>query len=93
MPYVISFQSTSSKAGKKLVTQMYLRNLRSNKPTYATVMNLLVNEETTDDNTYGVMDVSVDREITKEERAACEMWLKSIMSGTAKVKEDEEVPF
>lgn len=88
MPYVISFQSTSSKAGRKLVTQMAMRNARAGKPVYATAMELRVHEETTDDNTYGVMDVGVVREITDEEGSACEMWLKSIVSGAAKVKDD-----
>jgi hypothetical protein len=91
MPYVISFQSTSSGAGKKLVTQMYMRNLRAGKPVYAAVSSLTVTEQTTDDNTYGVMDVSVARESTKEELEACAGWARTIASGAARTETEHDV--
>jgi len=92
MPYIISFQSTSSKAGKKLATQMYMRNLRGGKPVYAAALNLSVNEETTDDNSYGVMDVSVSREVSKKEIAACENWVGVVTKNNTPAQE-EVVPF
>lgn len=100
MPYVISFRRTSSRAGKKLMTQMYVRNRQAKKVPAAKVMNLVGRKEKNDKGTFVVLDVKVSRESTSEEVASAFEFFKLIQEGKGKVdnsdlevqKTNKEVP-
>lgn len=105
MPYVISFKSTSIKEGKKLYTQMYVRNIRSGLPPAAFMFTLSGVKVKNDKGSYMISTVSLGRQTTTEELTECLSWLKLVRKGAVKVDtsdaegtasasaSDEEIPF
>ena len=85
MPYVLSFRSSSARAGQKLSTTMYVRNIKAGKVPASMAMMLGGVKKTNDKGTFIVMDVSESRESTEAEVAECFNWLKTIKAGAAKV--------
>jgi hypothetical protein len=71
MPYTISFRRTSMRAGKKLFTQMYIRNKQAGKVPPASVMELSAKREKNDQGTYMVLDIAPVRASSNEEIHAC----------------------
>lgn len=94
-PYVISFRRTSLRAGQKLTTQMYMKNLNAGLTPASMVCKLLSKKETSDINgkkvTYAIADVApVERTDPKLIENAFH-WLKMVKQGQAKVHEEAMV--
>lgn len=88
LPYVISFKSTSSKAGRELMTQMYVKNRAAGKAPPAKVMALNVTKESKDGSSYAVLKTSVAGDTPMEIMLAARDWFKTINAGG--VKEHDE---
>lgn len=88
LPYVITFRRTSLKAGKKLATQMYIKNRDANKPPPAVMCEISSNRESNDDGTYSVMDVKFTKQTPSEYVEHCKKWIQTIIAGEAKVDEE-----
>ena len=84
MPYVVTFRSTSSKAGRKLATMMYMKNRSMNLPPAATVVDLFGKREKNDKGTYIVMDVKESRRSSNEELEEAFNWFKVVQKGAAR---------
>jgi hypothetical protein len=85
MPYTISFRRTSMRAGKKLFTQMYIRNKQAGKVPPASVMELSAKREKNDQGTYMVLDIAPVRASSNEEIHACFELYKTIQGGSVRV--------
>lgn len=92
LPVVISFKSTSLKAGKKITTQMYAINMAAKKVApCATVMELRGKKEQNEKGTFVVLEVASKKDSTPEQIAECAKWIKLIKQGAAKVDNSDEV--
>lgn len=87
-PYCISFKRTSSKAGRKLLTQMYVKNAMSNLPPAGHVINLLGRVEQNDKGTFIVLDTSTGERASAEEVKACLSWYTTMRQKPEAVKVD-----
>lgn len=88
IPYILALSKTSLKAGKKLATQMYVKNINAGKIPPAVVCALSVGKETQDKKTWATFDVEPKHETPKEYVAEAFKWLKLIKSGKTKVDSD-----
>ena len=88
-PYVLSFKRTSIKAGKKLATQMFVRNPAAGKVPPATVMMVSGKDTSNDDGSFVVVDCVPSRPSTGEEVEAAFKWYKIIRKDGVKVDETE----
>lgn len=92
-PYVISFRSTSARAGAKLTTTMYVKNLKANLTPASTVMELVAEKKTNDKGTFIVLDVREKRRASDAEVKEAFSWNQIAQSGRAKVDHsDLETP-
>lgn len=89
MPYILSFRRTSLKGGKKLMTQMYMKNRAAGKSPASTACVLSVVDTSNDDGSYIVQDVRPSRPATEEEQTQALKWFKLIRAGETKVDESE----
>jgi len=89
IPYILSFKSTSFKEGKKLYTQMYLRNRKSNLPPPAYTFKLSGVKEKNDKGSYIVLSLELGRASTQAEVAECLTWFKTIQKGGVKVDDSD----
>ena len=89
LPYVMSFRRTSAKAGKKLMTQMYVVNRDAGKIPPAKAMLLKGLKKSNDDGTYVVMDVEESRDSTNEEMTVAFEMLKNIQASDMKVDDSD----
>ncbi len=87
LPYTITVRRTSLNAGKKLSTQMYIKNLQAKKTPASTVLKITAKKETNDQGTYAVLDVMPLRASTDAQVAQAFEWLKLLKTGKAKVDE------
>ena len=78
MPYLVSMRSTSVRAGKKLATQMYMKNRRAGKLPCSVVFKLQSVEQNKDTKKYYVMDVNVSRMATDKEVNDCVQWYNTV---------------
>ena len=84
-PVVVSFKSTSLRAGKQLATQLF-KMLALRKPVYSKSVMLTVTKEKKDTNYYAVFGIAEGSVVDETTRAKAEEWLANI--GTMKVQED-----
>lgn len=91
IPYILQFRRTSVKGGKKLFTQMFIRNRQVGKVPPAYVMNLTGQMTTNDLGTFVTIDVAVNRESTKKEIAAAFEIKKAISAGTTNKVDDSDI--
>ena len=89
VPYVLSFKSTSFREGKKIFTQMYLRNKKAGLPPPAYTFKLAGSKQKNDKGTFIVPSVELGRKATAEEISECLSWFKTIQQGTVKVDESD----
>jgi hypothetical protein len=89
MPYVLSFKSTSLRAGKVLSTQMYIRNRAAGLNPAAITMELGGKKEKNDNGTFVVMEVKPAGATSAELQSDALMWLKTIKAGKHKVAADK----
>jgi hypothetical protein len=90
LPYVLSFKSSSLKAGKKLATIMYVKNRMMSLPPAATVVELGGKKEKKETNTFAVADVKEKRKATNEELSVAFGWFKTVKKGGVKVDAKDE---
>jgi len=85
MPYIVSFNRTSSRNGKKLFTQMFITNRQAGKVPPAKVISLFGKREKNDQGTFIVKDVKTSRDSTVKEVNACFDLYKMVQAGKTKV--------
>jgi hypothetical protein len=90
MPYVLSFKSTSLKEGKKLFSQMYVRNFKAGLPPAATLVKMGGTMQSNKKGTFVVPQVEFTRAATGEELKECLSWLKLVRKGAVKIDNTDE---
>lgn len=88
IPHILSFRRSSIKAGKKLATQMYIKNKDANKPPPAVMANIIATKDSNDKGTFGVMDVNFTKPTPDAYVKECLRWVKLILAGQAKIHEE-----
>lgn len=91
LPYVISFKSTSSKAGRELMTQMYIKNKAAGKAPPAKLMHLSVDKQSKDGSSYAVLKTSVAGDTTNDLMLAARDWFKIIVAGGVKEHDEDMI--
>lgn len=87
IPYIFSFKSTSMKEGKKLFSQMYMRNTRSGLPPAAYHVKIGGTREKNDQGAFIVPSFELAGQSTPEELAECLNWIRMIKGGRVKIDE------
>jgi len=87
MPFIVSFAKTSLRAGKKMLTQMYMKNQASGLDPSGAKMWIASKQEQGDQGAYYVMDVGFSGLSKNDEVLTALKWYKSITSGQVKVSE------
>lgn len=93
LPYMVSFSSTSAKAGKELATLMYTQNAINKLPPPAKTIGLGGKIDKNDDGTYAVKGVTIVRDSDPQEIALAFNWYNTIKQGGAQVDTSDGVPF
>jgi hypothetical protein len=78
LPYTIDFASTSSKAGKELATEMFVKNAMMKLPPAASKIAVGVKIDKNDDATYAVKTIKVVGKSTNEEIKQAFDWYKTV---------------
>lgn len=91
IPYVITARRSSIKAGKKLATQMFVKNAAAGKTPAAIAIQVLSEKETNDAGTFAIMDVKPSRPAKSEWIVEAFKWLGLVQQGRAKVDEESYV--
>ena len=90
VPYVLSFKSTSYREGKKLFTQMYMRNRKANLPPPGYTIVLSGVKQKNDKGTFVVPSLELGPLTPASHIAECLNWYKLIKKGSVKVDASEE---
>lgn len=90
VPYIFSFKSTSFKEGKKVFTQMYMRNRRAQLPPPGYLFKIGGVKQKNDKGSFVVPTVELGRKATPEEISACLNWFKLVKKGAIKVDTSDE---
>jgi hypothetical protein len=92
IPYIISFRRTSMTAGKKMTTQMYMKNINAGKTPASMVMHIFAKKESNQIDgqnvTYAIADVKPVEQTPDRMIAEAFRWLQIVKDGNAKVHED-----
>lgn len=89
-PYVLSFRITSSRAGKTLLTQMYVKNAHAGKAPYANVCELSLTEGANDHGEYFIQHVKPKRSATEAELKEALKWYATASQGQV-AKDDSDL--
>ena len=89
IPYIFSFKSTSIKEGKKLFTQMYMRNTRAGLPPAAFKIQVSGTREKNQKGVFIVPKYSLGEKATDAELSECLTWIGTIKQGKVKVDESD----
>lgn len=89
VPYILSFKSTSYKEGKKLLSQMYMRNRKVNLPPPGYNIILRGEKKSNDDGTWIVPEYDLGPKSTPEQMQEALNWFKVIRKGGVKVDESD----
>lgn len=91
IPYSFTFKNSSSGAGKKLNTIMYVRNKLANRAPWAALVDLFSVIKTKEGNTFATMDLKQvsERGANDAEIQAAEFWYSKFVAGAVTVTEDE----
>jgi len=85
IPYILSLSKTSLQAGKKLATQMYVKNINAGKLPASVMCEITVDRQSQEKKTWAVFDVSPTKETPVEWTLEAFKWLKTIKAGKTKV--------
>lgn len=88
LPNILSFSKSSIKAGQKLATQMYIKNVQSGKNPASMICTVKAEKKTNDNGTFAVADVIPKSATPNEYVAEAFGWLTKIKSG--KTRADKE---
>lgn len=89
IPYILSFKSTSFKEGKKLYSQMYMRNRRANLPPPGYLIVLGGRKDKNDDGTWVVPEYELGPKASAEQIQEALNWFKLIQKGNVKVDDSD----
>lgn len=89
IPHVLSFRRTSLRAGQKLATTMFMKNIKAGKTPASMVMEISGTKTSNDKGTFIVLDVKEKRASTEAEVAEAFNWVKAIRTGTTKVDDSD----
>ena len=89
VPYIFSFKSTSYREGKKVFTQMYLRNQRASLPPPGYLFKVSGVKQKNDKGTFIVPTVELSRKATAAEVNECFNWYKLVKKGATKVDDSD----
>jgi hypothetical protein len=89
IPYILSFKSTSYREGKKVYTQMYMRNRRASLPPPGFLFKIAGVKQKNDKGTFIVPTVELSRRATEQEITSCLAWYKLVKKGTVKVDDSD----
>jgi hypothetical protein len=89
LPYIISFKGMSSKAGKILATQMYVRNAAAGLIPPAKIMELAGTKDKNDKGTFITLNSKAIGDSSEEQIASAFQWYKTVNSGATKTHEEE----
>ncbi len=78
LPYTIDFSSTSSKAGKELATEMFVKNTMLKLPPPASTINIGSVIVTNDAGTFGVKTIKVTGKTKQEDIKRAFDWYKTV---------------
>lgn len=92
IPYLISFRSTSVRAGSKLNSIMYVKNKAAGRAPWASLIELSVSKTKNDKGVFAVLDVRQvqSRGSNEKELEACAYWYEQISSGKTVDQEIDE---
>lgn len=85
LPCIVSFQSSSAKAGKELATIMFAENKLNNLPPSAYHVNIDSKMVSNDDGTYAVKTIVKGKQSTREEVAKTLEWFKTFKTEAPKI--------
>lgn len=88
IPYILSFRRTSLQAGKKLATQMYVKNRAAGKSPAAVVMEITAGKQTQDKKTWAVSDVKIGKAAELAHQAEALKWFQLVSAKQVKVDEE-----
>lgn len=88
MPVILSFKSTSHKAGKRLFNMMYVMNKALGKIPAADWVNFTSEQESKNGNSYGVITFKKGEKSSAEDITECKKWLGVIQNSVVRVSED-----
>lgn len=89
VPYIFSFKSTSYREGKKLFTQMYMRNRKAKLPPPAFLFKIGGVKQKNDKGVFIVPTIELSRRSTDAEVAECFNWYQLIKKGAVKVDDSD----
>lgn len=89
LPYIFSFKSTSFVEGKKVYSQMYMRNVSQKLPPPAYVFKIGGKKEKNDKGTFIIPTVELGRKSTAAEIAEAFKWYKLVAKGAVKVDDSD----
>jgi hypothetical protein len=87
IPYILSFSRTSMTAGRKLTTQMYVKNINSGKNPASMMMHVSAMKQTQDNKTWAILDVKPVAQTPEKMISDAFRWLQLIKTGAAKTHE------
>jgi hypothetical protein len=88
IPHILTARRSSLQAGKKLATQMFVKNISAGKTPASVICKVTATKETNDAGTFAVMDITPSRPALDNHVAEAFKWLSIVQSG--KAKEDVE---
>lgn len=90
LPFVIGFSSTSSKAGKELATEMFVKNTMMKKAPAASRISIGCKLETNDDGTWAIKTIKPVGNTSPEDIALAFQWYQTVKKEETKVDSAED---
>lgn len=87
IPYILSFSKTSLKAGKKLATQMYVKNANAGVIPPGIICQLSSQVQKQDKRSWAVFDIEPGKKTPEDWCGTAFHWFKVINEGKAKIDE------
>lgn len=89
LPYIISARRSSMQAGKKLATQMFVKNAMAGKTPASVMMKISSKKESNDEGTFAVLDVAPIGATPDKYVAEAFKWLNLLNQGAVKEHQEE----
>lgn len=93
MPVIVSFKSSSHKAGKRLFNLMYVMNKALKLAPVNNWISFGSDLESKNGNTFGVINFKKDVEVNSDEKNECLKWISVIRNTNIKASEDVSESF
>lgn len=89
LPIIVSFKSTSKRAGQNIYTQMYVINKSMKKLPFSTWFDLKAVKETKNGNTYAKSDVVASDEANNDDITKCKNWFGIVKQNSHSFRVDD----